>query len=550
MHQIQHVSSTVVDIVHRRLIGARIEVTEDGLIAAILPETDPCPGYILPGFVDAHVHVESSMLCPAAFARTAVCHGTLAAVTDPHEIANVLGVAGVEFMVTESARTPFHFAIGAPSCVPATPFDTAGAVLGAKAVAELLARDDISHLSEMMNVPGVLLGDGEIAAKLAAARKAGKPVDGHAPGLRGKQLLEYMRAGISTDHECLTLDEALEKAEAGMHILLRWGSAARGFLELLPVLGRYPKRCMFCTDDNHPDDLLQGYIDKLVRTAVSEGYDLFDVLRAASFNPVRHYGLNMGLVQVGDRADWIEVDDLINFRVRRSVLGGRVVARGGISQLENLPPLTRPNHFLLNPVSPDRFHLPARSGQCRVIGIRDGELVTDEIICRPRVENGAVVADPQRDLVKLAVLNRYAKQPSPALALVSGLGLQQGALAASVAHDSHHLVCAGTDDELLAQAVNAVIGQGGGLAAINGRGEVALMPLPVAGLMTTGTCEQAADDYRRVTEMARSCGCRLGAPFMTLSFLALPVIPALKLTDRGLFDALRFMPVDFWVDQG
>ncbi len=547
MQQVQHISGTVVDIVHRRLFGARIEVAADGRISAIRAERNPAPGYILPGLVDAHVHVESSMLCPTAFARAAVCHGTLAAVTDPHEIANVLGVAGVEFMRTESKRTPFHFAIGAPSCVPATPFESAGALLDAKAVACLLKDADISHLSEMMNVPGVLLHDPEVSAKLAAARNNRKPVDGHAPGLRGAALHQYLRAGISTDHECFTLEEAMEKAAAGMHILLRQGSAARNLEELLPVLKKYPEQCMFCTDDKHPDDLLQGYIDGMVRMAIAAGHDLFAVLRAASLNPTRHYNLAMGLLQEGDPADWIEVDDVQNFTVRRAVLAGRVVAQQGASLLEGLEPLTRPNRFLLNPLASDQFRLPAASGKCRVIGIREGSLVTDELTCLPKIDRGLVLPDPERDLLKLAVFNRYAQQPPPGLALVSGLGLKEGALAASVAHDSHHLICAGTSDPLMAQAANAVIAQGGGLAAVNGKGELSLMPLPVAGLMSAGSCEQAAEQYRLVTETARTCGCPLQAPFMALSFLALPVIPALKLTDRGLFDANQFAPVDFWL---
>jgi adenine deaminase len=451
-------------------------------------------------------------------------------------------------MLAESARTPFHFGVGAPSCVPATPFDSGGAVLNGEAVAALLARADISHLSEMMNVPGVLTGEKEVTAKLAAARTMGKPMDGHAPGLGGEALARYLQAGISTDHECLSLEEALEKATAGMRILLRHGSAARNFMDLLPVLAQFPGQCMFCTDDKHPDDLLRGYIDELVRMAVAAGHELFQVLRAATLNPVGHFGLKMGLLQVGDRADWIEVDNLQDFSIRRSVLGAQVVAEQGLSRLEIQKPLTIPNHFLLKPVSPEQFRIPARPGDCRAIGIRDGELVTDEIVCRPKVTRNEVVADPERDLLKLAVFNRYAEQAAPAMGLVAGLGIKQGALVASVAHDSHHLICAGTDDILLARAANAVIEQGGGLAAVDGHGEVVLMPLPVAGLMTTGSCEQAAEEYRRVTDKARACGCRLAAPFMALSFLALPVIPTLKLTDRGLFDAYRFAPVDFWVE--
>ena len=450
MQRIQSLSGTIVDIVNRRLFGGRIEVGTDGRITAITPEEHPEPGFILPGFVDAHVHVESSMLCPASFAREAVCHGTLAAVTDPHEIANVLGVQGVDFMLTESARTPFHFGVGAPSCVPATPFDSAGATLLADDVAKLLKRPAITHLSEMMNVPGVLMQDNEVMAKLAAAKKEGKPVDGHAPGLRGEDFRTYFQAGISTDHECLTEDEALEKAAAGMFVLLRQGSAARNFQTLLPVLGRYPEKCMFCTDDKHPDELMQGYIEAMVRRAVAEGYDLFDVLRAASLNPVQHFKLGLGLLQVGDPADWIEVDELKAFTLRRSVLAGQVVAEAGKPCLPALTPLNTPNHFSLMPLKPEQFRIPAQEGECRVIGIRDGDLFTDAVLLSPKTSQGQVVADPKRDLVKLAVCNRYAPHAEPAIALATGLGLKAGALASSVAHDSHHLICAGTDDELLA----------------------------------------------------------------------------------------------------
>jgi adenine deaminase len=546
MEQVKAVSGTVVDVIKRRLFGARIEVGPTGRIAAIVPEATPAPGFLLPGWVDAHVHVESSMLTPTAFAREAVRHGTVAAVTDPHEIANVLGMEGIDFMLAEAARTPFHFATGAPSCVPATPFDTAGAVLDAEAVSRLLARPEISHLSEMMNVPGVLSGDADVVAKLTAARRYGKPVDGHAPGLRGEDLHRYLQAGISTDHECLDLDEALEKAAAGMRIQLRRGSAARQFEPLLPVLAHYPEACMFCSDDKHPDDLAQGYIDQMVRIAVAAGMDLFDVLRAASLNPARHYGLDLGLLQPGDRADWIEVEDLTNFLIRRTVLGGEVVAERGETRLPVLAPLRCPNHFALQPVAPEAFRIPGRDGLCRVIGVREGQLLTDAAICRPTLRDGSVVADPTRDLVKLVVCNRYAPDAQPALALALGFGLHAGALATSVAHDSHHVIAAGTNDSLLAQAINAVVSHGGGLAVADGQGTTHTMPLPVAGLMGTGTCEQTAADHARVTEAARRCGCTLQAPFMTLSFLALPVIPALKLTDQGLFDAERFQPVDFW----
>ncbi len=546
MAQIEETSGTVVDIEGRRLFGARVKVNTRGRIEAVLPEASPAPGFILPGFVDAHVHIESSLVAPAAFARAAVRHGTVAAVADPHEIANVLGAAGVAFMLDEAARTPFHVAFGVPSCVPATPFETAGAVLGAEAVAALLDRPGVTHLAEMMNVPGVLQGDRSVLAKLAAARARGKPIDGHAPGLRGEALRRIVRAGITTDHECLGLEEALEKAALGMKILLRRGSAARLFEPLLPVLARHPGACMFCSDDKHPGDLLAGHIDELVRIAVAAGADLFDVLRAACLNPVRHYRLDAGLLRPGDRADWIEVEDLRAFRVRRTVIGGRVLAEAGEARLPALAPLSVPNAFALRPVTAAAFRMAARPGACRLIGVRDGDLVTDAATCCPTLRDGTVVADPSRDLVKLAVINRYLPDAPPALALAAGTGLGRGAFAASVAHDSHHVIAAGVDDEALADAVNAVVAHGGGLAAAGGAAAARTLPLPLAGLMSPGTCEAAAAGHQAVDAAARACGCRLRAPFMTLSFLALPVIPALKLTDKGLFDAGRFAPVPFW----
>ncbi len=546
MERLESACGTLVDVDGRRLFGARILVNTSGRIEAIVPEASPAPGFILPGFVDAHVHVESTLVTPAAFARAAVRHGTVAAVTDPHEIANVLGAAGVDFMIAEAARSPFVFATGIPSCVPATPFETAGATLGAAAVARLLDRPGVTHLSEVMNVPGVLSSDPEVLAKLAAARLRGKPIDGHAPGLGGAGLRAYVQAGVTTDHECLACDEAFEKVAAGMKILLRRGSAARVFEALLPVLARHPTACMFCSDDKHPGDLLTGHINDLARLAVEAGLDLFDVVRAACVNPVRHYALDVGLLRLGDRADWIEVDDLRQFHVRRTVVGGRVLAEDGVSRLPEVSPLGRPNRFALRPVAESVFHLPAHAGSCRVIGVRDGELVTDAETCLPTVRHGAVVADPTRDLVKLAVLNRYSTGVAPAVALASGLGLRRGAFAASVAHDSHHVIAAGADDAALADAVNAVVAHGGGLAVADDRG-VRVMPLPVAGLMSAGTCEEAAAGYARVEAAVRGCGCSLQAPFMTLSFLALPVIPSLKLTDKGLFDAEQFTPVGFWL---
>ncbi|WP_028580143.1 adenine deaminase [Desulfogranum japonicum] len=547
MRQLKTVSGTLVDIPNRNMFGARIDVSEQGDIESITADSNPEPGFILPGFVDAHVHVESSMLGPVAFAREAVRHGTLGVVQDPHEIANVLGIKGVDFMLAEAARTPLFFATGAPSCVPATPFETAGAELDHNDITQLLARNEVTHLSEMMNVPGVLNRESGVMAKLEAARQHGKPVDGHAPGLRGADLSTYVQAGISTDHECLDLDEALEKAAAGLSIQLRYGSAARIFTPLLPLIDRFPQSCMFCSDDKHPDDLMRGHIDEMVRIAVQEGIDIFHVLQAACVNPVLHYSLPLGLLREGDRADWIEVEDLQTFHVKRSVLKGKVVAEKGVSVLPMEEPLDQPNQFLLQPITSGSLRVPAKQGACRLITVTDGDLITGSVTCFPTIVDGTVVADASRDILKLVVCNRYAEYPEPAVAMVSGIGLQRGAFAASIAHDSHHLVAVGCDDTALERAINMVIGSKGGLAAVDGQGREELMPLPVAGLMTTMNCEQAAESYIRLNALVRACGCPLHAPFMTLSFLSLPVIPNLKLTDQGLFDGIQFRRVGFWV---
>ena len=547
MEHLHRVSGILVDVANRTMYGAGIDVSREGTIERITPDPSPEPGYILPGFVDAHVHVESSMLGPAAFASEAVRHGTLGVVQDPHEIANVLGIPGVDFMLAEAAHTPMVFATGAPSCVPATPFESSGARLDQHDISALLARDAITHLSEMMNVPGVLQQDQEVTAKLEAAGKQGKPIDGHAPGLRGSALQAYINAGISTDHECLDLEEASEKAAAGLSIQLRYGSAARIFEPLLPLLDRFPKSCMFCSDDKHPDDLIRGYIDEMVRIAVHAGVDVFHVLQAACINPVLHYGLPLGLLRQGDSADWIEVEDLQRFHVKRSVIRGQVVAEEGRAAQPALQPLSTPNRFFLKPRNIEDVHIPARQGQCRLITVTDGDLVTGAETCLPTIAAGKVVADVERDILKLVVCNRYTENPVPAVALVRGIGLQRGAFAASIAHDSHNLVAVGCDDGSLVRAMNMVIASKGGLAAVDGQGREEVMSLPVAGLMSVLNCEQAAESYIRLNRLVKACGCPLHAPFMSVSFLALPVIPALKLTDQGLFDGIGFQRVGLWV---
>ncbi|WP_428267120.1 adenine deaminase [Haliangium sp.] len=543
---LERVSGQVVDPVAGTIRPAEIEIAA-GRIRALTPTEHPGPRYLVPGLVDAHVHVESSMLPPSEFARAALVRGTVAAVADPHEIANVLGEAGVRYMMADGARVPLVFGFGAPPCVPATAFETAGARLGPATVAALLAEPGVTHLSEVMNVPGVLAGDPDLAAMLAAARRLGKPIDGHAPGLMGPGLRRYAEAGVGTDHECATLAEARARVALGMKVLIREGSAARNFDALVPLLDEHPEACMLCADDTHPDDLVRGHIDDLVRRALARGIDVMKVLRAACVNPVRHYRLDVGLLQVGDRADFLELDSLDEFEIARTVVAGEVVAERGRSLLPRLP-VTCPNAFEATPKTAADFALAAPPGPTPVtmpvIVAHDGQLVTERLELAARVEAGRVVADPARDLLLLTVVNRYRDAP-PALALVRGFGLTRGALASSVAHDSHNIVAVGADAGALCRAVNLVIAHRGGIAAVDPANETEraaerILALPIAGLMSDRPYAEVARAYEDLNELAAALGSRQRAPFMTLSFMALLVIPALKLSDRGLFDGEAF----------
>ncbi|HYO25507.1 MAG TPA: adenine deaminase [Lacipirellulaceae bacterium] len=534
----------VVDVHARRIYPGRVRIG-GGKISAI----EPLPGdgaegaagpFLLPGFIDAHVHVESSMLVPTEFARAAVVHGAVATVSDPHEIGNVLGVAGVEYMLANAAQSPLKFYFGAPSCVPATTFETAGATISVAEVERLLDDPRIRYLSEMMNVPGVLGGDPDCLAKIRAAQARGKPVDGHAPGLRGEQARRYVAAGMSTDHECFTKEEALDKIAAGCKISIREGSAARNFDALYTLIGEHPRMTMLCSDDKHPDELETGHINLLVRRAVERGIDLFDVLQAACVNPVEHYGLTVGLLRPGDPADLIEVDSLATFNVLRTWIDGRVVAQGGAATWPRVEPAVV-NHFAGAHVQAGELAVRCRPGEkLQVIEALEGQLITRRLPMAPKEVDGLAVSDPARDLLKIVVVNRYAKADA-AVAFIKNFGLQTGAMASSVAHDSHTVIAVGATDDDLAAAVNAVMDARGGLAAVcRARGEQLLLPLPVAGLMATGSCAEVARAYQQLDAAVKSWGSPLRAPYMTLSFMALLVIPELKLSDLGLFDGGAF----------
>ena len=530
------IGGQIVDLINSRIFSG-VVVVEDGKITKIEEQPVGNTQYIMPGFVDAHVHIESSMLVPSEFARLATCHGTVATVSDPHEIANVLGKNGIRYMIENGKKVPFKFFFGAPSCVPSTNFESAGASLDANDIEELMASDDIYYLSEVMNYPGVINEDSELMRKIAAAKKHGKPIDGHAPAVTGSDLQKYVSAGITTDHECFRLAGALEKIGLGMKILIREGSAARNFDALIPLMATHPDKLMFCSDDKHPDELDDVHIDVLVRKAIALGYDVMDVLRAASYNAVKHYKLNVGLLQLGDDADFIVVDDLHNPIAKQTYIKGVLVAENGVSNIHYKETDT-PNIFKAEYIKAEDIFVPDKGKKIKVIECFDGLLITKGFTTEPKVVEGGIVSDMERDILKIVVVNRY-KPTKPAVAFIKGFGLKRGALASSVAHDSHNIVAVGATDKDILHAVNLLIEHTGGVTAYCGT-EMIAVPLPVAGLMSNEDGYEVAQAYQNANTLAKRLGSTLYAPFMTLAFMALLVIPELKLSDEGLFDVSKF----------
>ncbi|WP_161890212.1 adenine deaminase [Pontibacter russatus] len=542
MHTDFSLSGRIIDVHNREIFPGTVHVS-NGHISKIVRAPVEASRYILPGFVDAHVHIESSMLVPGEFARLAVPHGTVATVSDPHEIGNVLGLKGVEYMLDNGSKMPFKFYFGAPSCVPATPFETAGAEITPADIEKLFQRDEIKYLAEMMNWPGTLHRDPLVMEKIALAKKYGKAVDGHAPGLRGEQARLYASAGITTDHECFTAEEALDKLAAGMKILIREGSAAKNFEALIPLLPGHYHNIMFCSDDKHPDNLVEGHINLLVKRALAKGNDIFQVLQAACVNPVEHYKLEVGLLREGDAADFIVVDNLEDFNVQATYINGQLVAEQGQTRIA-LTKSEEINNFNTAPKAPEEFAVPAASAtRIRVIEAFDGQLITKEAWAAAKVENGFIVPDVAEDVLKLTVVNRY-ENAAPAVAFIRHVGLKAGAIASSVGHDSHNIIAVGVDDDSIARAVNLIIQSRGGVAAV-GRDKEQLLPLPVAGIMSAEDGYKVAEMYAAIDRMSKEMGSQLASPFMTLSFMALLVIPSLKLSDKGLFngDEFKFVPV-------
>ncbi len=530
------ISGNIIDVTGRKIFPGTINI--DGKkISDIKKESNTYKNYILPGFIDAHVHIESSMLVPSEFARAAVRHGTIATVSDPHEIANVLGMEGVRFMIDNARKVPFKIYFGAPSCVPATAFETSGAVISPQDIKELFEKDNLKYLSEMMNFPGVIFSDKEVMKKINIAKGFGKPIDGHSPGLTGDDLKKYAAAGISTDHECFTLEEANEKISLGMKILIREGSAAKNFDALKTLVRDKTSEVMLCSDDKHPDDLLEGHINLLVKRCLAEGYDLFDVLQCTIVNPINHYGLDVGMLKIGDAADFIVIDNPENFNVLETYIDGNKVYGDGKVFIESVA-VNELNKFNLTKKTIEDFKVYANEGALNVIEAFDGELITKAIKVKPKVSQGYIESDIENDILKIAVINRY-DDGKPAIGFIKNFGIKKGAIASSVAHDSHNIICIGTNDGDMSAAVNSLVDSKGGISVCEGE-KCDVLKLSVGGIMSSEDVYQVSEKYKMLQKKAKEMGSKLKAPFMTLSFMALLVIPELKLSDKGLFDGVKF----------
>lgn len=530
------ICGNIVNIFDKKILPGEVTV-ENGLITGISFNNNSYDNFILPGFIDSHVHIESSMLIPSEFARLAVVHGTVSTVSDPHEIGNVLGKIGVRYMIDNGKKVPFKFYFGAPSCVPATAFETSGAEITPEDIRELFIKDNLCYLSEMMNYPGVLFKDPVVMEKIRIAKELNRPVDGHAPGLRGEDAKNYISAGISTDHECFTIEEALDKLKFGMKILIREGSAAKNYEELHPLIKSHTDSVMFCSDDKHPNDLAESHINSIVKRSVDFGYDVFDVLKCACINPVLHYGLQTGLLRKGDPADFIEVNNLKEFIVLKTFIDGKLVAENGVSLIDRIDEKII-NHFNTSLKNENDFAVPGEDCNVRVIEALEGQLITNELHKSLKSENGFLIPDIENDILKICVVERY-KNGKPAVGFIKNIGLKIGAIASCVAHDSHNIIAVGTNDKDICNAVNSVIESNGGISVACGNMREVL-PLPVAGIMTNEDGYIIANNYTKIDKLAKELGSTLNAPFMTLSFMALLVIPQLKLSDKGLFDGKKF----------
>jgi len=538
------IQGNLVNIINREIFPASLSYEGGKIVDVKRLYNVRFDDYILPGLIDAHVHIESSMLTPARFAEAVIPHGTVATVSDPHEIANVLGLEGIRFMIEDAKRAPLKIFFGAPSCVPATPFESSGASIGPDEIKELLSQKDIKYLSEMMNYPGVINGDPDVLKKLEYAKFYKKPVDGHSPGLKGKDLDKYITAGVKTDHECFTIEEAEEKIKKGMLIQIRQGSAARNFESLYPLVDKYPDQVMFCSDDTHPDQLLRHHMEFFIREGLRLGLNLFNLLRAASLNITNFYNLNVGHLRIGDTADFIIVDNLKKFNVTDTFINGEnVFSSQGV--YSSGPGNYFPNNFNADPIEIEDIQVLDQNKEVNIIQALDGELITRKIKAKPRVEKGMLISDIQNDLLKIVVLNRYEKQ-KPAVGFIHGFGIKKGGMISTVAHDSHNIVCVGTSDYIILKLIDWVIETKGGIAFWDGESKIVSIPLPVAGILSDRYYKEIARDYLDLENAVKEAGSKLSAPFMTLSFMSLLVIPEIKLGDKGLFDVSKFDFIDLF----
>jgi len=542
MNKIENISGHVVDIVNTRIYRAKL-VIEDGKIQHIIESDDVEDQYIMPGFIDAHIHIESSLLTPAEFARLAIRHGTIATISDPHEIANVLGKQGVEFMHRSGELTPFKFYFGAPSCVPATPFDNAGAELDAQSIEELIKQYQLKYISEMMNFPGVINQEKGVIDKLKVAEKNHLPVDGHIPGITGDALENYIRHGINTDHEAANLAEAEEKIRRGMKILIREGSAAKSFDELLPLIEKYPGHTMLCSDDIHPDDLLNGHMNLLVKRGVAKDVKLFDLLRTCILNPVRHYQLDVGLLRLHDDADFIVTNDLKIFEIKKTVIRGNLLFDGHQTSVSHYKE-TPLNKFVAKEINKSMLQVRSEGKPIHVIQAFDEQLETGSMTINPKTYNGYIIPDIKSDILKLVYVSRYQKS-APAVAFVHGFGFRKGAMATSISHDSHNIIAVGTNDEDIVEVINEIMKSKGGIAIKGDTMEK--LPLRMAGIISDEPFEKVIEDYTHLKQKATEIGSKFTSPFMTLSFMALLVIPELKISEKGLFDVTKFEAINLHI---
>jgi len=533
------IKGNIVDIELSQIYFGELLVEEGVLVGKNKLGEVGVGGFVLPGLVDSHVHIESSMLVPQEFACLALRRGVVSVVADPHEIANVCGFRGVEYMFRNADVDWFKFYFGVPSCVPATRFETSGESLGFAEVGQLMGSEEVVSLAEVMNFPGVVNGDKDLLAKIDVALRCGKVVDGHAPGLVGADLKRYVAAGVGTDHECMSVGEAKEKIDAGMMVQIREGSAARNFDNLAPLFNGDVSKLMVCNDDAHPDDLLEGYMDERLKRGVALGYDLFDLLKVFVANPVDFYGLDVGKMRVGDKADFCVVDDLRGFNVQRTYVNGQLVYDGEV--LVNPEPVEVINNFKASEVCVEDLDVELKD-KLNVIDLQDGELYTVKFQFDVSKFAGAQNSI-ENDVLKLVVLNRYEEGVKPSVAYIRGFGFKTGAIASTVAHDSHNIVAVGTSDELLVKAINKVVGMKGGIVAVDTDVDEGIQ-LEVAGLMTRKSGVEVAQEYQKLNEIVKGFGSKLRAPYMSLSFMCLLVIPELKLSDKGLFDGTKFEFVD------